>query len=64
MNHYVVRAIVRDRDTERMVISEETFHVYFEYGNWEAAWRRDYGDRWRLQEVLSVEAEQPEESIA
>jgi hypothetical protein len=63
VNHYVVRAIVRDRDAERMVISEETFHVYFAYGTWETAWHRDYGDRWKLQEILSVEAEQPEESL-
>lgn len=59
--HYRIHAVVRNRETS--AIENVYFDVYFT-DNWQAAWRRQYGYKYKLLEVLGVEQERPDEALA
>jgi hypothetical protein len=64
LNHYYVRVIVCDRDTEKMVAEDRIFDLFFDHGDWYPAWQKEFGHRWKLQEVISVDVAQPDVALA
>ena len=59
--HYRIHAIVGNRESSAIV--DAYFDVYFT-NNWQAEWRRQYGYKYRLLEILGVEQEHPDEALA